>query len=252
MTRLLIWLAGGRAVRITPKQPRPDVRFDGLVIGGGADIDPARYKEKLIESVKKEKKRALRWGMLFLFPFLLWLARKLFSLQFTSQREDKGRDDLEFPLVKHAVAHHIPVLGICRGAQLLNVALGGTLYQDISTFYVERPQLHTVLPKVRISIDRQSQLWRIFRRRSARVNALHHQAVKDLGRGLKVTARDSNGIVEAIEKPGRAFCVGVQWHPEFLPHFHSQRLLFRNLVCAARKAAAHENASPEALTPGQP
>ncbi|HMN68000.1 MAG TPA: type 1 glutamine amidotransferase [Bdellovibrionales bacterium] len=221
-TRGMIWLAGGRAKRVTPNRGEPPTAFDGLVLGGGADIHPDRYQEKPLPELKNEIKRVKFW-------------RRLFSVKSFTAGLDIERDKLELTLLEMAVARGLPVLGLCRGEQLINVHFGGSLHQDVRHLYVEKPQLRTIRALKRIDIDPTSQLARAMGRTRARVNSLHRQAVNRLGAGLKVVAVEANGVVQAIEHARHPFVVGVQWHPEYLPFSRAGRGLFRALV---RSAAA--------------
>ena len=234
LIKFLVRNAGGKAIRITAKSFNPQTSFDALILGGGADIDPVHYKEKIISTIKHESKNVRHINYLFFVSIFLWLLRKIFSLHFVTIKEDKKRDDLELRILKQATDLNIPVLGICRGAQLINVFFNGSLYQDIKNFYVEKPQLRTALPRVRIHIEHSSRLHKIFNRNFIMVNALHNQSIKKLGDGLRVSATDSQNIVEAIEHKKNRFIVGVQWHPEFLPHIERQRRLFFTLVKEAK------------------
>lgn len=232
--RILIWLAGGKAIQITPLRPLPKEPLDGLILGGGADIDPVLYKEKVIQTFREHSRGVNQWSSRMIFSVLVWLCRKIFSLEYTTQSEDKARDKLEFSLLKKALNEEWPVLGICRGAQLINVYFGGSLYQDISHFYVEQPQLHSILPRSTIAIEPFSRLFGILKRHYTRVNSLHHQSIKKLGQGLRVVASEKNGLVEAIEHMEKKFVIGVQWHPEFQPFHSPQRELLKSLVEEAR------------------
>jgi putative glutamine amidotransferase len=134
---------------------------------------------------------------------------------------EPGRDEFEIALVRAAFEADLPVLAICRGIQVLNVARGGTLVQDIPT---ELPgALQHRVPEPRdarahdVALTSQSLLHRVLGSpRAARVgvNSRHHQAIGALGSGLAVTAVASDGVIEAVEDPSRTFCLGVQWHPE--------------------------------------
>ncbi|MGL5614721.1 MAG: gamma-glutamyl-gamma-aminobutyrate hydrolase family protein [Sarcina sp.] len=160
--------------------------IDGLIISGGYDVDPARYNED---------------------PHSL--------LQTTFPE----RDEFEFTLAKLAMDKEIPLLGICRGHQILNVLNGGTLYQDISlkedSFIKHAQSSHSTVVTHKINIEKDSMLYEILGD-STRVNSLHHLAIKDLAPGFKIVATANDGIIEAIEKEGNNFLMGVQWHPEVL------------------------------------
>jgi len=133
---------------------------------------------------------------------------------------DPERDESELALLEAFIATGKPILGICRGMQALNVALGGSLFQDIYTHYTEAPLLKHGQEAPRWSTSHtvdllpDSQLQRIFGSEEVLVNSFHHQAVKDIAPVLIVSAKAPDGIIEAIEKPGHPFCIGTQWHPE--------------------------------------
>ena len=234
----LTWLAlrwqGAKPLRVTPARPTDIESINGLVIGGGADIDPSRYKESLMQSIQEEVRRVSRINMRFVLSIVIWLARKLFSIPSTRYRNDPARDDLEFSLLREACKRRMPVLGICRGGQLMNVFFGGTLYQDINSFYVEHPKLRTVRARKMILVEHGTVLARILNQGHLKVNSLHDQSVKDLGRELRVSAREPNGVVQAIEHESMPFMLGVQWHPEFLPLHPEERKIFHQLVEAAK------------------
>ena len=231
-TRLMIWLAGGKAVRITPSGAHVKP-LDGLVLGGGADIDPARYKQELLRTIQRESRQIRTINLGFIFSILLWVIRRFLSIKSSRSRLDPARDKLEFAMLEHCAQRKIPVLGICRGSQLMNVYWGGSLYQNITNFYTEYPQLRTIRPRKFIDVEDGTVLFGILGRSRATVNSLHDQSVNELGQGLKVSAREKNGIVQALEHPGYPFMVGVQWHPEFMPLHKEQRRVFKQLVRAA-------------------
>ena len=125
------------------------------------------------------------------------------------------------------------MLGICRGAQLLNVVLGGRLHTDLRRIRQHTSNRRTPFARKTLLVEADSRLAEIIGDGKARINSLHHQAVADLGEGLVVSGRDLDGIVQAIEKPGHRFLIGLQWHPEYLPFHRKQRRLFQALVEAA-------------------
>ncbi len=184
-------------------------RLDGLLLPGGEDIDPGHYGEARHE----------RCGAI-----------------------SPERDATELPLARWAVEEGKPLLAICRGIQVLNVALGGSLYQDIGAqcpgagrhdWYPDLPR--NLLPHSAALVE-GTYLARILAVSALRVNSLHHQALKDIAPSLEVTAVASDGIVEAVEVPDHPFALGVQWHPEELAEADagSQRL-FDALVSACRR-----------------
>jgi putative glutamine amidotransferase len=172
--------------------------LDGLIIGGGDDISVELYDGELTLDVKY----------------------------------DEARDKLELKALEYAAKRDLPVLGVCRGAQMLNVFYGGTLHQDIYKTYAGLPRRWTPLPARHVTIDPDSLLYEVLEVRHLHVNALHTQSVDKLGSGLAVTARDRHDVVQAIEDRSAYFRVGVQWHPEFMIYRASQRRLFRAFVHA--------------------
>lgn len=200
LVSLNLWLTGGRGVRWGVGREANLDAVDGLIIGGGDDISPMLYGAKL----KMEA------------------------------RLDPARDQLEHDLAVDALARDIPVLGICRGAQMLNIALGGTLHQDAFAMHPEAKPIKTILPRRQVWPDPEAHLSRICGGHEMHVNALHTQSVDRLGRGLRIAAKDSSGMVQAIERLQQPFALGVQWHPEHLFYARRQRAIFAALVAAAQ------------------
>jgi putative glutamine amidotransferase len=205
MHKLALYRAGARSVHLTPGDALPRESLQGLVIGGGDDIGAEIYGGHVLPDV----------------------------------RIDPERDKLELALLRVALPAQLPVLGICRGSQMINVALGGTLHTDIYEVYVQAPKMRTVLPKKRVSIKPGTHLDRILCCNPCQVNALHHQSVDKLGQGLRIAAEDQSGIVQAVESETAPFLLGVQWHPELLVWKTPQQRLFSALARAATHAKAH-------------
>jgi putative glutamine amidotransferase len=251
-TRFAVYRAGGCAVRITPHHPCEIDKLDGLIIGGGADVDPKLYGQELLHvGEKKSTSQPLsRWALNLILFALMWLVRKIASAHMpTHGGRDAQRDALEMRLIHGAIARGLPILGICRGAQLLNVYFGGSIYQSLKGFYVEDPEVRTILPRKRIDVPPDAKLRAIIGAHPPRVNALHRQAIHQLGEGVRVAARDRNGIIQAIEHESLPMVVGVQWHPEYLPQVPQQAALFHALVRYARRRAPTKPSSYPALLP---
>ncbi|WP_206290843.1 gamma-glutamyl-gamma-aminobutyrate hydrolase family protein [Humisphaera borealis] len=248
-TWLSLMLVGASARHITPSRPTRIEKLDALVIGGGADVDPQLYGEPLAVLLEPspEKERSLVRRLLdLLFLPAAWFVRQLLARD-SNRRGDADRDRLERGLLDHAVRSRLPVLGICRGAQLLNVYFGGSLHQSLAGYYIETREIRSIRPRKKVAIRPGTRLAAILGTERW-VNSLHRQAVDRLGVGIRVAATDRNGIVQAIEHDSMPFIVGVQWHPEFLPQRPEQRALFGSLVQAARQRRQcpqrHETAIP--------
>ena len=200
-TRLALWLAGAEAVRISVRHRAVVRTMDALVIGGGNDISPEHFGGDLDDKVKSDPKRDL----------------------------------LEIECIRWALSHGVPLLGICRGAQLINVVLGGTLHQDIRHLRKRTSNRPGLLPTKRVRLDPGSLVARVCGKARLRVNSLHHQAVRKAGAGLAVVGRDRDEIAQAVECSRGRPVIGVQWHPEYLIYLPAQLALFRWLVGSVRK-----------------
>jgi putative glutamine amidotransferase len=197
---MALWLYGARVVSITPKRPRRELTPDAVVITGGHDVDPVLYA----------------------------------AAPEVHPRYDRERDELESAVIDGGLALGLPMLGICRGAQLLNVRLGGSLYQELRSRRVRTSNRWTILPLKTLHVAAGSRLEALLGAPMTRINSLHNQGIDRVGEGLQVVGRDLDDIVQAVEVPSHLFLLGVQWHPEFLLYKRSQRRLFRALVDAAR------------------
>lgn len=204
--------AGGEPVEVVAGTEKPEhilARVDALLLTGGADVDPTLYGETPHE---------------------------------TFESAEAGRDAFEIALSRAAVKNGVPVLAICRGMQVLNVAMGGTLIQDIPS-EVAGALAHSV-PEPRFAIAHEVWVARgtllsklladhMEDGETCHVNSRHHQAVKMAAPGFDVTATSPDGVAEAMEQEGAPFCVAVQWHPENFWRTGEFRALFEGLVEAA-------------------
>lgn len=192
-------LYGGKPVHIRPSDRWRLHHYDGVVITGGHDIDPVLYAaEPEVEP-----------------------------------RHDSARDALEMRVIRSSLSRRVPILGICRGAQLLNIYRGGSLFQELRSRRRHTSNRWTVLPLKKLHVEAGSMLARLVGDGTHRINSLHNQAIDRTGEGLQVCGRDLDGIVQAIEAPDYGFLLGVQWHPEFLLPMATHRALFKALVDSA-------------------
>lgn len=202
-------LVGAAPVVLPPSAPEaiPSLldRLDGICFSGGPDLDPAEY------GARRDPKLGPTWHRL---------------------------DRFELALAREADRRELPVLGICRGAQVLNVSRGGDLVQHLGDGDAESPLHHRQrVPGERwthpVEIKAGSVLERIIGETTLDVNSFHHQAIARLGAGLEATALAPDGVIEAIEDPGRPLFLGVQWHAEFDTDRPAGIALLRSLVEAA-------------------
>lgn len=197
--------AGGIPVSL-PYIPKEQInglveRLDGIIVPGGPDIDPTFMGEEPIPQLGAT---------------------------------NRNRDIFEIALIRTAVAKKIPLLGICRGTQIINVALGGTVYQDLNTQYPGKVLKHHQdapgdQPTHFISVDHDSALFKAISD-NVFVNSRHHQAIKDVATGLRVVAEAPDGVIEGLENAD-ATIQGVQWHPENMWQHDSRQLdLFKAFI----------------------
>jgi putative glutamine amidotransferase len=182
-------------------------RIDGLLLAGGFDCDPAAYGQEPHE---------------------------------TLEPMDPRRQSNDLALAEAARRHGVPSLGICLGLQVMNVAAGGTLIQDIDSQHDTEIQ-HASIPENRkrhdVIIEQGTRLAGYLPAEELNVNSSHHQAVQTVGEGLRVTAHAPDGIIEGVEDPRHPFYLGVQWHPEDMTGEESASTLFGAFIEAARKHA---------------
>lgn len=162
-------------------------RVDGLLLPGGPDVDPVHFGE----------------GPMYHYTFI-----------------DPERDFVELLLAKLALQNNIPILGICRGVQILNIASGGDIYQDLAAqredILIHDQKAPRRYPTHAVEVKPDSKLFNVLGETSLRVNSYHHQAVRNVAPGFKVSAVASDGIIEGIEHTSLRYAIGVQWHPELM------------------------------------
>lgn len=213
--------AGAVPVLIPPQAENAEAMIaglDGIVLAGGDDCDPAIYGESRHPSVE---------------PM------------------DPRRQENDLALARVARKRGIPTLGICLGVQVMNVAAGGTLIQDIDSELrtdIEHASEASDRHRHEVLVEKGSRLAGIVGRQELSVNSSHHQAIRHIGDGLRVTAQAPDGIIEGLEDPAHPFYVGVQWHPEDMSGEGSASALFGAFVDAARKYAETRRGAP-ALSP---
>jgi putative glutamine amidotransferase len=175
--------------------------LDGLMLCGGRDIDPSRYGQSPHEQ---------------------------------AEEPDKLRDSLEEQLLSAAIDADLPFLGICRGAQMLNINRGGTLIQHLPDVVGDNryQKGNAEFTPADVEVDKSSILGSLVGEKVSNAALYHHQAIDDLGKGLKITAKSEDGIVEAVELADHPFGVAVQWHPE---QTLDDLRIFEGLIEAARK-----------------
>ena len=202
---------------IIPPQPENAAgimeELDGILLAGGDDCDPALYSDERHPSC--------------------------------TDLMDARRQENDLALAKFARQHRIPTLGICLGLQMMNVASGGTLIQDIDSQF-ETEIRHASQPEDRarhdIIIEQGTKLSTLLPAVECNVNSSHHQAIGRVAEGLRVTAHAPDGLVEGLEDPKHPFYIGVQWHPEDMNGEHSATALFEAFVKAAREYAEEKTA----------
>lgn len=198
--RVAVHRAGGEPLLLTTERPHYGVTLDGLIVGGGTDVHPDLYR-----GIPKAD-----------YPY------------------DPARDDMEVQWLEMAMLTRIPILGICRGAQMLNVVRGGTLHLDIRKVYEKADYPTGTLARVfyrkPVNVVKGSLLHRIIRCRRCRVNSMHTQSVGKVGQGLTISSQEDNGIVQSIEDASYPMLIGVQFHPEYLIYQRRFQRLFTSLV----------------------
>ena len=188
-------------------------RVDGLLLSGGADIDPGTWGQPALREA--------------------WPGQP-------------DRDRWELALYRAALRRRVPILGVCRGCQLINVAEGGTLWSDVPTLRPRPAEVPEVTHRSEetydqlthtLSVEPHSEAAALFHGAAPVVNSVHHQGIREVGLGLRVTARAPDGLPEAVERRGEPWVLGVQWHPEWMGDDAVQARLLHRFVSLAGRAS---------------
>lgn len=197
---LAVRLAGGTPRRIHIHQRAKLEELEAVIVSGGDDIHPNLYESEPARQASYDRKR----------------------------------DELELEHIRYAQAHGLPLLGICRGHQLINVARGGSLHQDINPSRLHTSRRRSLLPKKRVRVAAHTRLHQVLRNSEIKVNTLHSQAIDRVGPGLRGVAFDRDNFIQAIESINGQPILGVQWHPEYLFFLPAQFRIFRWLTKEAQ------------------
>ena len=225
-TAINVRIAGGKPVRVTPDTFDGVLDYDGVIIGGGSDIHPEHYIKAKVAPVNRTLWVKLKECLLYPMELLN---------HFSSSGHDKERDDMEIKFIHYALDNNLPILGICRGHQLLNAELGGSMYESTLPLLKKDARIRSPFPRKTVYyITDDSLISKITGDDPLKVNAIHSQAVAEPADELKVTAKEKAGINQVIESKNNDRLLGVQWHPEYLFYMKAHRKIFRWLVGEAK------------------
>jgi putative glutamine amidotransferase len=200
MLQISVWIAGGNFMTIQEFDKEKAEKIDALLIGGGRDVYPALYQQKPIPKN----------------PY------------------NRIQDDNESQWLYYAKANNLPVLAICRGAQLLNIIQGGNIHHNLTEIYENADYPQNIFAylffRKKIFIDTESLFYKITSKTEMTVNSIHKRAIDKLGTDLIVTAREINQVIQIVENPKHPFFMGVQFHPERLIYRRDFRKLFQYFV----------------------
>lgn len=228
-TALNVKLAGGEPVRVQPSSFDEIFDFDGIIIGGGSDVHPDNMQEEKVEKVKRST--SLKVKERILYPMEL-----LNRLLAGKAKYDKPRDELEKRFIKYALKNNKPILGICRGHQLINASLGGTMYTSTLPLLKDDTRIRTPFPQKEVLYTQEDSLIAdIAGDDPLKVNAIHSQAIAKPADDLQVTAKEKAGLNQVVESKENDKVLGVQWHPEYLFYMKAHRSIFEWLVQKAKQ-----------------
>lgn len=228
-TALGVKLAGGKPVRVVPEQFDDKLDYDGIIIGGGSDVHPDNVEHEDVPEVKRSLFLCFKENLFYPMEFFTGWSKPTY---------DKARDKMEKLFIKYALYNNKPILGICRGHQLLNASLGGTMYESTLPLLKNKMRIRSPFPrKTVIYTQNDSLIAEIAGDDPIEVNAIHSQAVGKPADELEVTAKEEAGIAQVLEKKGSELVLGVQWHPEYLFYMKVHRNIFKWLVNKAAQQA---------------
>ncbi|MBC3764496.1 gamma-glutamyl-gamma-aminobutyrate hydrolase family protein [Neptunicella marina] len=226
-TSLNVRLAGGEPVRVQPSTFDGEIDYDGIIIGGGSDIHPENFEKEPAPKAKRDS--GLRLKELLLYPM------ELLSALSGKGAYDKPRDEMEIQFIDYALDNNKPILGICRGHQLLNARLGGSMYESTMPLLEHNLRIRSPFPRKKVIYTKDDSLIsKIAGDDPIKVNAIHSQAVAKTGDEMEVTAKEKAGINQVIESKNNQKVLGVQWHPEYLFYMHVHRRIFEWLIHKAK------------------
>lgn len=207
VTRFCLFQSGAKSILLSSNSPSYHIQIDGLLLSGGTDIFPGRYGSKYIKS---------------------------------DYEYDHTRDTLEIEWLKIAKNKKLPIFCICRGLQMLNVFKGGTLHTEVSKVYEQAKYPNSFIAKIfyrkKINILKKTRLDSILNKSDIEVNSMHTQAINELGTNLKISAKEDNEVIQAIEAKDSRYIIGLQFHPEFLYYRKDIRNLFFDFVKNCRQS----------------
>ncbi|GAA0853396.1 gamma-glutamyl-gamma-aminobutyrate hydrolase family protein [Aliiglaciecola litoralis] len=228
-TALSVKLAGGKAVRVTPEKFDGKLDYDGIIIGGGSNIHPDNFEQEDAPEVERSLFLRFKENLFYPMEFFTGWSKPVY---------DKDRDEMEMQFIDYALVNKKPILGICRGHQLLNASLGGTMYESTLPLLKNKMRIRSPFArKTVIYTQDDSLIAEIAGDDPIEVNAIHSQAVGKPADDLEVTAKEEAGITQVLEKKGSDVVLGVQWHPEYLFYLTVHRNIFKWLVNKAAKTA---------------
>lgn len=196
-----LFLQGAKGISLRPSQKNIEFnKLDGIIISGGNDIDPLLYGG---------------------------------NPEAHNTPLDKNRDAFELEIIDKAYKKRLPILGICRGTQLINIYFNGDIYPtilDLDEYIIHK---NSIFPIKAVFIKRGSKLFTILKKDTVIANSIHNQTIKTVGDTLNVSAKHEK-IIEAIEKKDYPFLIGVQWHPEYLFYLKNHRNIFKNFILSCK------------------